>query len=175
MAKRGRKVKVLPNPKGPVTLVFPDPNNPDPKIVASLRADVEDLLQEFDAGHPEALLEAAINIVGFYFFGARVTQLLVERYNAWDAGVVASLDEAFRVTSHKGKLVAHRREIISAVTDLKREGKSRKDAFKEVGKQFKAGMSSIGKVYDSNPRLRKYYECLPTGTEKFRDRKPPKA
>jgi hypothetical protein len=173
VAKRGRKVKVLPNPKGPAILVFPDPNNPE--HAAWLRAGVKDLLQEFDAGHPEALLEAVILIVGFYSFGERVTQLLMERYDKWDAGEVASLDKAFRVTSHKGKLVAHRREIVSAVTDLRREGVVQKDAFKQVGKRFKAGQSSIGKIYNSYPRLRRYYEGLPAGTEKFRNRRPPKA
>lgn len=173
MAKRGRKVKVLPDPKGPVKLLFPDPNNPE--NVALLRAELESLREQFEAGHPEALLQAAISIVVFYLPRTWVASLLMSRFNAWDAGVVASLDEAFRISSHKRKLVAHRMEIISAVTDLRRENKSRKDAFKQVAKRFKAGASSIGKVYDDHPWLRKFFESLPTGTVKFRDRTPPKA
>jgi hypothetical protein len=173
VARRGRKVKVLPNPKGPVKwLFFPNPN--DPENVAGLRAEVKRLREEFKA-HPEALFEAAIHIVGFYFPNTWVTSSLMERYDAWDTGEVSSLDKAFRVTSHRGKLVAHRREIISAVTDLRREGVVQKDAFKQVGERFKAGKSSIGKIYFSYPLLRRFFEGLPAGTVKFRNRRPPKA
>jgi hypothetical protein len=163
---RGRKIEVLPHPKE-LRFELKDRNELEPAVLA----EIELLRHHYEQGHREVLLGAVSLLLRHYASGTWVSEEFAQCIEVWEAGEVATLGEAFRITkSHKGTVAAHRVEIISAITNRRRERMSRADAIAEVAKLFKAGESTIAKVYDGYPRLRRIIENLPM--LRFLPRKP---
>jgi hypothetical protein len=171
----GRKREIPPHPKA-VKFVIRKKANAE--MQAALQAELKRLQAEDEAGAHDALLAAVDLVLRHHFPGAWVAETFARRLELWERWERPDLADAFDVRRSADPRTVRRRrleeklraEVMSAVIERRRQGKSREEAIAQAAELFKISETTVVRIYDHNPRLRLLVENLPT--LRFSARKP---